>query len=88
MAVSLPRLRPFARPSLSCSARPSVRTKTLNNLQSARISVPPLLKDISATSATTLELPLVWRADLAATEPFWRGEPGSNGNSYAEDMPD
>lgn len=51
----------------------SVRTKTLNNLQSARISVPPLLRDTSATSSTP-DLPFVWRANLAATEPFWKGE--------------
>lgn len=50
----------------------SIRSKVLNNPASARLSVPPLLV---ATDSQVVDDPLavVWRADLAATQPFWEG---------------
>lgn len=47
----------------------------MNNLASARISVPPLLVlagDYSEEDDKRFKY--VWRADLIATEPFWEGE--------------
>ncbi|ORY76902.1 Alpha/Beta hydrolase protein [Leucosporidium creatinivorum] len=64
--------QPKGFPSVENAIEWHVRTKTLNNLESARISVPPLLRDNSALSAPP-DLPFVWRANLAATEPFWKG---------------
>lgn len=49
--------------------RRSVRTKTVSNLASARISVPPLVRDATAGEPHRF----MWRTDLGATEPYWRG---------------
>ncbi|KAK4048154.1 Protein phosphatase methylesterase 1 [Microbotryomycetes sp. JL221] len=49
-----------------------IKSKTLHNLESARVSVPALLRPteegVGGNAAN-----LSWRADLAATEPFWQG---------------
>lgn len=52
----------------------SVRTKTISNLASARISVPPLVRDAGEDFAQAGEPHRYkWRTDLGATEPYWRG---------------
>ncbi|SCV73893.1 BQ2448_6323 [Microbotryum intermedium] len=67
--------KPKEFPSVESAIEWHVRTKTLNNLASARISVPPLVhldpsaKDEGGQFSQTKYL---WRADLSATEPFWR----------------
>ncbi|KAK5088947.1 Protein phosphatase methylesterase 1 [Lithohypha guttulata] len=43
-----------------------VRSRTLRNSSSARVSVPPLLKQ-----ETNDNEKLTWRTDLSATKPFW-----------------
>lgn len=45
-----------------------MRSRTLRNSTSARVSVPALLRPHSRLDADTR---LVWRTDLAATQPFW-----------------
>ncbi|KAM0746851.1 protein phosphatase methylesterase [Meredithblackwellia eburnea MCA 4105] len=49
-----------------------LRSKAINNSASARISVPPLLVQ-STTQQPGEPLSMVWKADLAATQPFWEG---------------
>lgn len=52
----------------------SVRTKTISNLASARTSVPPLVRDAGEHFASVGEPHrYMWRTELGATEPFWRG---------------
>ncbi|GAA5977539.1 hypothetical protein JCM10908_005007 [Rhodotorula pacifica] len=52
-----------------------VHSRTINNLESARISVPPLirpaetLQDGSAAAGSSH----IWRVELEKTEPYWRG---------------
>lgn len=50
-----------------CRPLHSLKTHTLNNQESARVSVPPLL-----VKGHT-EGQVVWRANLVATEPYWAG---------------
>ncbi|KAL8287269.1 hypothetical protein RQP46_003721 [Phenoliferia psychrophenolica] len=49
-----------------------LRSKVLNNAASARLSVPPLLMP-TESQVPNDPLTVVWRADLAATQPFWEG---------------
>lgn len=49
-----------------------VRTRTIRNSISARISVPALLCRTSDSTASRSR-PWIWRTNLAATQPFWRG---------------
>lgn len=58
--------RPRSFPSISSSIEWHVRSRTIKNTNSARVSVPPLLKQ--QTESQTL---LTWRTDLSATKPFW-----------------
>ena len=44
-----------------------VRSRTLRNTNSARVSVPPLLLQNPGNDHT----PFTWRTDLSATKPFW-----------------
>ena len=46
-----------------------METRAIRNLESARRSVPSLLR----YDASCEPLPWRWATDLAATEPFWRG---------------
>lgn len=49
---------------------PSIRSRTIRNTTSARVSVPSLLgHDPNASNAAKA---WVWRTDLAATQPFWQ----------------
>lgn len=45
----------------------SVRSNTVRNLESAKVSVPPLVR-------STDDDALGWRTDLIKTKPFWTGE--------------
>jgi protein phosphatase methylesterase 1 len=49
-----------------------IRSRTIRNSTSARISVPALLRN-AADDAPLKSRPWVWRTDLAATQPFWEG---------------
>ncbi|GAA5906423.1 hypothetical protein JCM8208_004656 [Rhodotorula glutinis] len=52
-----------------------VHSRTINNLESARVSVPPLIRpaETSAGGGGPSEGPYVWRVELEKTEPYWRG---------------
>ncbi|GAA6060216.1 hypothetical protein JCM10212_002295 [Sporobolomyces blumeae] len=60
-----------------------IDSRTINNVESARISVPPLVKPLRSSSGTSRVMPdseeeeveheYGWRVDLLKTEPFWRG---------------
>lgn len=58
--------RPKSFPSLSSGIEWHVRSRTIRNTNSARVSVPPLLRQ--QNESQTL---LTWRTDLSATKPFW-----------------
>lgn len=61
----------------------SVHSRTINNLESARISVPPLIKparsaaEDGGTDKMSAEQGYVWRVELEKTEPYWRGQSSS-----------
>lgn len=48
-----------------------IRTRTIRNSMSARISVPALLKQVSSQSNEGKAW--VWQTNLGATQPFWEG---------------
>lgn len=49
-------------------------SNTLRNLDSARVSCPPILKQMSPDEQEQHELPpVVWRANLRLSEPHWQG---------------
>ncbi|BGP50120.1 Protein phosphatase methylesterase 1 [Rhodotorula kratochvilovae] len=51
-----------------------VHSRTINNLASARVSVPPLIKPARPPAeGAEPEGPYVWRVRLEETEPYWRG---------------
>ncbi|BGP01778.1 Protein phosphatase methylesterase 1 [Rhodotorula toruloides] len=50
-----------------------VHSRTINNVHSARISVPPLIKPAQpAGEGEEAKGPFVWRVELEKTEPYWR----------------
>lgn len=58
--------------SFSVLTLPSIRSRTIRNPTSARISVPSLLREGQLSRSSATEDPSwTWRTDLAATEPFW-----------------
>ena len=59
--------RPQSFSSVTSGIEWHVRSRTLRNTNSARISVPPLLVQEYANDTTSL----TWRTDLSATKPFW-----------------
>ncbi|EJT97458.1 protein phosphatase methylesterase [Dacryopinax primogenitus] len=59
--------RPPGFPSLEAAIQWHVKNNTLRNVQSARISVPPLFVPGQNNQGW------VWRAPLEKTEPFWEG---------------
>lgn len=59
--------RPKSFPSLSSGIEWHVRSRTLRNTNSARVSVPPLLQNDASQDSDRL----TWRTDLSATKPFW-----------------
>nr|CDP23087.1 Putative protein phosphatase methylesterase [Podospora anserina S mat+] len=58
-----------------------VRSRTIRNSVSARVSVPALLVDTTTTAtqpqqqppSTKVSKPWKWRTDLSSTQPFWQG---------------
>lgn len=58
-----------------------VRSRTIRNSVSARVSVPALLVDTTTTTtqpqqqppSTKVSKPWKWRTDLSSTQPFWQG---------------
>ena len=73
-----PSLRPsngskwFAKPSsspVSTNGLTSIRSRTIRNSTSARISVPSLLRHDPLNGTRRWS----WRTDLAATQPYWEG---------------
>lgn len=52
-----------------------MRSRTIRDSTSARISVPSLLQRQKASGRNLdgVESPWTWRTDLAATKPFWEG---------------
>ncbi|GAA5860674.1 hypothetical protein JCM3774_006247 [Rhodotorula dairenensis] len=52
-----------------------VHSRTINNLESARISVPPLIRpaEIGEDGSAAPDTSYVWRVELEKTEPYWRG---------------
>lgn len=61
--------RPEGFVSVEAAVQWHVETRAIRNLESARRSVPSLLR----YDASCEPLPWRWATDLAATEPFWRG---------------
>lgn len=57
---------------LTCEPAYSVRTKTIANPASARVSVPSLFNENPSPSSNDLPS-YIWRSDLASTEPYWAG---------------
>ncbi|KAI1936514.1 Protein phosphatase methylesterase 1 [Ophidiomyces ophidiicola] len=59
--------RPSSFPSLSAGITWHLRSRTIRNTNSARISVPGLLREDKSDSSR----PWKWNTNLAATKPFW-----------------
>ena len=49
----------------------SVSSGTVHNLESARLSFPPLVRKKVENDANS---PYVWHTNLAATQQFWQGK--------------
>ena len=56
--------RPSTFPSIEAAIEWHIRSRTIRNASSARVSIPALLLEIKPGLWT-------WRTDLAATQPFW-----------------
>jgi protein phosphatase methylesterase 1 len=65
--IDLLRARPVSFPSLENAIEWSVRAKMVRNPESAKVSIPPQLREYS------LDGSWIWRTDLLASEPYWRG---------------
>eukprot|EP00735_Rhodelphis_limneticus_P010419 TRINITY_DN3162_c0_g1::TRINITY_DN3162_c0_g1_i1::g.3688::m.3688 TRINITY_DN3162_c0_g1::TRINITY_DN3162_c0_g1_i1::g.3688 ORF type:complete len:400 (+),score=35.55,sp/Q9BIB3/PPME1_CAEEL/46.73/9e-92,Abhydrolase_6/PF12697.2/6.8e-31,Abhydrolase_5/PF12695.2/1.7e-12,Abhydrolase_1/PF00561.15/1.2e-11,Lipase_3/PF01764.20/1.3e-05,PGAP1/PF07819.8/0.00012,DUF2305/PF10230.4/0.0003,DLH/PF01738.13/0.0082,DLH/PF01738.13/89,Ser_hydrolase/PF06821.8/0.0018,Esterase/PF00756.15/0.0029,Chlorophyllase2/PF12740.2/0.0018,LC len=63
--TSLLRNRPKSFPSVSKAIEHHYKAGKIKNIQSARVSVPPLLAESDGK--------YIWRTDLEGSEPFWRG---------------
>ncbi|EXJ79581.1 hypothetical protein A1O3_07860 [Capronia epimyces CBS 606.96] len=59
--------RPKSFPSLASGIDWHLKSRTIRNTISARVSVPPLLQESKAHDQW------LWRTDLASTKPFWEG---------------
>lgn len=59
--------RPKSFSSVTSGIEWHVRSRTLRNTNSARVSVPPLLENENIQGVDRL----IWRTDLSATKPFW-----------------
>ncbi|GAB5592562.1 Protein phosphatase methylesterase 1 [Umbelopsis nana] len=62
--------RPREFPSVEHAIRWGVKSGTVHNLESARLSFPPLVRKQDETDPNS---PYVWHTDLAATQQFWHG---------------
>ncbi|MCJ1422449.1 Protein phosphatase methylesterase 1 [Sticta canariensis] len=66
--------RPRSFPSLASGIEWHLRSRTIRNTTSARVSVPSLLRqDLHSSSPLNDPSPWTWHTDLAATQPFWQG---------------
>jgi protein phosphatase methylesterase 1 len=63
--------RPVGFPTLQSGIDWHIRSRTIRNAVSARISVPALLS--LEDGGLFKSRPWVWKTDLAATQPFWEG---------------
>jgi protein phosphatase methylesterase 1 len=66
--------RPRSFPSIASAIEWHVRSRTIRNTTSARVSVPALLVPQTPPTnptSTTQTQPYTWRTDLSATKPFW-----------------
>lgn len=61
--------RPSGFPSVTAGIEWHVRSRTIRNPASARVSVPALLRQ--TTEAQRSSHAWIWRTDLVATQPFW-----------------
>jgi hypothetical protein len=52
----------------------SLDSRTINNVTSARISVPPLIKSTASSVTAEGDEKYEWTVDLSKTEPYWKGE--------------
>jgi protein phosphatase methylesterase 1 len=64
--------RPVGFPTLESGIDWHIRSRTIRNPISARISVPALLR-YNEDPSRSRSRPWTWRTDLAATQPFWEG---------------
>ncbi|KAI9284343.1 Alpha/Beta hydrolase protein [Umbelopsis sp. AD052] len=62
--------RPKEFPSVEHAIRWAVSSGTVHNLESARLSFPPLVRKKDEEDANS---PYVWHTNLAATQQFWQG---------------
>ncbi|KAL8876617.1 MAG: hypothetical protein Q9198_005218 [Flavoplaca austrocitrina] len=63
--------RPNSFPSLVSAIDWHIRSRTLRNKLSARVSVPPLLCQNLQSSSDSGSQPWTWRTDLLITEKYW-----------------
>ncbi|CAO1597925.1 Protein phosphatase methylesterase 1 [Xanthoria calcicola] len=64
-------MRPKTFPSLASAIDWHVRSRTIRNSLSARVSVPPLLYQDAESSLCSDSRPWKWRTDLLITEQYW-----------------
>lgn len=69
MAVCLPPIHTYIYDTHSNHGNHSIRSRTIRNSTSARVSVPSLL--LEEESPSDASRPWVWRTNLGATKPFW-----------------
>lgn len=62
--------RPTGFPSIEAGIEWHIRSRTIRNSTSARLSVPALLRHDEAAASSKA---WTWQTDLAATQPFWEG---------------
>ncbi|KAL8784469.1 MAG: hypothetical protein Q9213_003940 [Squamulea squamosa] len=65
-------VRPRSFPSLASAIDWHIRSRTLRNSLSARISVPSLLYQSPKSSSESDNQPWMWRTDLSSTERYWK----------------
>lgn len=64
--------RPTCFPSIPSAIDWHLRSRTIRNTISARVSVPPLIQPLDNPSDTSSgPLKYIWRTDLSTTKPFW-----------------
>lgn len=76
VSASRGRERPVRAPPRTDCLADSLDSRTINNVESARISVPSLVKPIAGATpeiADGGEGKYEWTVDLSKTEPYWKG---------------
>lgn len=64
------RTRPTEFRSIENAIQWSVKSSTIRNVESSRITVPSILIESKQNDTTKY----VWRTDLAASQPYWEGK--------------